>query len=198
MVRLYTQLRDLGCADFTKGAKHIILPCSTEDADSQVLLAKLRSTDVHSCASFVLQVKEIEAQLLQWKGEQLKLYDQNDWMLFFHTPKLLLLYKEVNGWTSLLQLCESINLQDMTQKIQLRNHFIETEAKLIALKQEVLALSLLQACSLSEWTQFLEKVLLVCKELSGQAVRHIAKEISFLCENNLRTFDYMTNKVEVS
>ena len=197
MVGLYTQLRDLGCADFTKGAKPIILPCNTEDADSLVLLAKIGSTVVHSCASFV-QVKEIEAQLLQWKGERLKLCDLNDWMLFFHTPKLLLLYKEVNGWTSLLLLCDSKSLQDMTEKIQLMNHFIESEAKLIALRHELLALSLLQSCSLDEWTQFLEKVLQVCTELSGRAVRHIVKEISFLCENNLRAFDYRMKKVEVS
>ena len=143
-------------------------------------------------------MKNIEAQLLQWKGEQLKLCDLNDWMLFFHTPKLLLLYKEVNGWTYLLLLCESKSLQDMTEKMQLMNHFIESESKLIALKHELLALSLLQACSLDEWTQFLEKVFLVCTELSGRAVRHIVKEISFLCENNSRTFDYMMNKVEVS
>ena len=119
-------------------------------------------------------------------------------MLFFSTPKLLLLYNEVNGWTSFLQLCDSKSVQDMAEKVQLMNHFIESEPKLLVLKHELLALSLRQACSLNDWTQFLEKVLLACKELCGRAVRHIVKEISFLCENNPVTFDYMRKKVEVS
>ena len=110
-------------------------------------------------------------------------------MLFFHTPKLLLLYKEVNGWTSLLQLCDAENVEDMAEKMQHINYFIESEA-------ELLAPSLLQACSSNDKKQVV--LLQVCKDLSGRAVRHIVNEISFLCENNPQTFDNMMNKVEVS
>eukprot|EP00731_Ephydatia_muelleri_P026783 Em0018g883a len=164
MLKLYTQLRDLGCTDCTKGAKHITLPCITEDPDSLV--------------------HEVDAKLLAQKNELSKLCDQNKWMLFFSTPKLLLLHKYLSVWMSISCLCDLKNLQEIKEKMETISHSIESEAKLLEL--------MVKADSLNDS----HGVLVVCKELLDQAVRHIVREISFLCTNDLETFGLMKNKVE--
>ena len=48
MLKLYIQLRDLGCAGFSKGARQSTVPCSTEDPDSLVLYVESGPTAVYS------------------------------------------------------------------------------------------------------------------------------------------------------
>ena len=118
-------------------------------------------------------------------------------MLFFHTPKLLLLYKYMNNWISLSYLCDSKYVQDMKDKMETMSDVIESEAALLNLKLELHNLSTL-ACSSIEWTKFLHKSLVVFKQHCGEAVSRILKEISFLWENDSGTFRDMNIKVEVS
>ena len=140
------------------------------------------------------QVREIETQLSERKDELLNLRKENNWMLFFHTPKLLLLYKEISNWTSLSCLCGAKDLQDMKEKMQGMSHIIESETDLCALKCELDALPVLPVCSAD---QFLQRVLPVCRRFSDRAVRHIVREISVLCENDPGAFNVMKNNVEV-
>ena len=146
---------------------------------------------------FSAQVREIEAQLSERKDELLKLRKENNWMLFFHTPKLLLLYKEISNWTSLSCLCGAKDLQDVKEKMQGMSHIIESETDLCALKCELDALPVLPLCSADEWFQFLQRVLPACRRLSDRAMRHIVREISVLCENDPGAFRAMKNNVEV-
>ena len=138
-----------------------------------------------------VQVLKVEAQLSERKDELLKLRKENNWMLFFHTPKLLLLYKEIRNWTLLSCLCGSKDTLDMKEKMQGISHIIESETDF---KCALDTLSVLQACSTDDWFQFLQKVLPVCKKLSDRAVRHIVREISVLCPV---AFDVMKSNVEV-
>ena len=135
---------------------------------------------------FLIQVHEVDAKLLAQKNELSKLCDQNKWMLFFSTPKLLLLHKYLSVWMSISCLCDLKNLQEIKEKMETISHSIESEAKLLEL--------MVKADSLNDS----HGVLVVCKELLDQAVRHIVREISFLCTNDLETFGLMKNKVEVS
>ena len=143
---------------------------------------------------FFVQVKKIETQLSERKHELSKLCDENDWMLFFQTPKLLLMYKELSEWMSLSCLLGAKNLHDMKEKIVV----IKRETKLCELKNELGAILVQQDVSDSEKFQLLQNV---CKALhvraSAQAVRHIVMEISFLCKNDPVELDVMKNKVEV-
>ena len=141
-----------------------------------------------------VQVREREAQLSERKDELLNLRKVNNWMLFFHTPKLLLLYKEISNWTSLSCLCGAKDLADMKEKMQGISCIIESETDL---KRALDPLSMLQACTVNEWFQFLQRVLPVCKGLSDRAVRRIVREISVLCENDPVVFRAMKNYVEV-
>ena len=104
-------------------------------------------------------------------------------MLFFCTPKLLLLHKYLSDWMSISCLCDLKNVQNIKEKMETISHSIESEAKLLELM-----------VSLNDS----HGVLVVCKELLDQAVRHIVREVSFLCTNDLETFGFMKNKVEVS
>ncbi|KAL5475165.1 hypothetical protein EMCRGX_G027231 [Ephydatia muelleri] len=173
MLKLYTQLRDLGCADCTKGAKHIILPCITEDPDSLV--------------------RVIEAKHSSWKAELSKLCDQNKWMLFFSTPKLLLLHKDLSDWISLSCLHGSKSLLDVKQKMETMSHIIGNEAELHDLKQK---LSIVHTCIADVLPDYLHRVSVVCTELMDRAVRHILNEVSFLCTNDSKTLGSMKNKIE--
>lgn len=146
---------------------------------------------------FLIQVQDIEAQLSHWKCELTLICNQNVWMLFFNTPKLLLLHKYMNNWMSLSYLCDTKTVQDMEEKMETMSHVVASEATLLKLRHELHSLSTL-ACSQIEWAQFLHKSLGVFKNFSGQAVSCILKEISFLCENDAGTFSDMNNKVEVS
>ena len=137
----------------------------------------------------------IEVKLSSWKDELSKLCDENRWMLFFSTPKLLLLHKDLSDWMSLACLCDSNSLLDMKEKMETMSHIIGNETKLRALKQE---LSMVHDVSLNYWTQYSHRVWVECKELMNRAVRHIVREVSFLCTNDVVTFGSMKNKVEVS
>ena len=57
---------------------------------------------------------------------------------------------------------------------------------------------MLLAVSLNDWTQYSHRVSVVHKKLMDRAVRHIVREVSFLCANDLDTFGSMKEKVEVS
>eukprot|EP00731_Ephydatia_muelleri_P026772 Em0018g872a len=127
------------------------------------------------------EVLEVEAKLLAQKNELSILCDQNKWMLFFCTPKLLLLHKYLSDWMSISCLCDLKNVQNIKEKMETISHSIESEAKLLELM-----------VSLNDS----HGVLVVCKELLDQAVRHIVREVSFLCTNDLETFGFMKNKVE--
>ena len=135
---------------------------------------------------FFVQLKKIEAQLSERKQELSKLRDENDRMLFFHTPKLLLIHKRLSEWISLSCLQGAKNLHDMKEKI-------DSEDKLCGLKIELDAI-LAQDVSDSEMFQLLQNM---CKWLSAQVVGHIVTEISFLCKNDPVEFDVIKNKVEV-
>ena len=137
----------------------------------------------------------IEAKLSSWKDELSKLCDENRWMLFFTTPKLLLLHKDLSDWMSLAYMCDSKSLPDMKEKMETMSHIIGNETKLHDLKQE---LSMVQDVSLNDWTQYSHRVWVECKELMNRAVRHIVREVSFLCTNDVETFGSMKIKVEVS
>ena len=81
-----------------------------------------------SICTFIVQVKVIEAKLSVWKDELSKLCDENIWMPFFRTPKLLLLHKDLSYWMSLSCLCtDSKNLPDMMETM---SHIVENKAKL--------------------------------------------------------------------
>ena len=147
--------------------------------------------------TFIVQVHVIEAKLSAWKDELSKLCDQNIWMLFFRTPKLLLLHKDLSDWMSLSCLCDSKSLPDMKQKMETMSHIVENEAKLLTLKHELSEIQTV-TCSLNDWTQYSHRIFVVCKELMNRAVRHIVREVSFLCTNDVETFGTMKEKVEVS
>ena len=136
-----------------------------------------------------------EARLSSRKDELSKLCDQNKWMLFFSTPKLLLLHKDLSDWMSLACLCDSKHLPDMKETMETIGYIIESEVQLLELKHE---LSMIKADSLNDWTQYSHRVLVVCKELMDRIVRHIVGEVSFLYINDLETIGLMKIKVEVS
>ena len=137
----------------------------------------------------------IEAKHSSWKDELSKLCDQNKWMLFFSTPKLLLLHKALSDWISLSSLHDLKSLLDMKQKMETMSHIIANEVELHKLKQE---LSSVHIVVLPDWTRYLHRVSVVCKELMGRAVSHIVSEVSFLCTNDSKTLGSMKKKIEVS
>eukprot|EP00731_Ephydatia_muelleri_P021726 Em0014g317a len=139
------------------------------------------------------EVRVIEAKHSSWKAELSKLCDQNKWMLFFSTPKLLLLHKALSDWISLSCLHDSKSLLDMKQKMETMSHIIGNEVELHDLKQE---LSSVHIVVLPDWTRYLHRVSVVCKELMGRAVSHIVSEVSFLCTNDSKTLGSMKNKIE--
>ena len=140
----------------------------------------------------------IEAKHSSWKAELSKLCDHNKWMLFFSTPKLLLLHKALSDWISLSCLHGSKSLLDMKQKMETMSHIIGNEVELHDLKQELSIVHTCIADAIPDWTKYLHRVSVVCKELMDRAVRHILNEVSFLCTNDSKTLGSMKNKIEVS
>ena len=137
----------------------------------------------------------IEAKHSSWKAELSKLCDQNKWMLFFSTPKLVLLHKDLSDWISLSCLHGSKSLLNVKQKMETMSHIIGNEAELHDLKQE---LSIVHTCVADVLPDYLHRVSVVCTELMDRAVNHIVSEVSFLCTNDSKTLGSMKNKIEVS
>ena len=121
-------------------------------------------------------------------------------MLFFHIPKILLLYKKLNDWTSILNLLDAIGIEDSVSLEEtvhtvcsVMSQIIKNEATL-----ENLKLDIKKVANHYDWSQYIPKLVRMCKEQSGEIVKLIAREMSFLFDNNPNAFENIKKRVEVN
>lgn len=117
-------------------------------------------------------------------------------MSFFHIPKLLLLHKRLNGWIAVSNLIDTKDFKDSTSVNEMAyivcsvlNQITESKTELAKLRNEVTKLD-----NHYDWAKYFPSLY---KELCVIIVKHIAREINILFDNNPDAVKMMQKSVEV-